>query len=133
MEDGPPKIVLADDDGDLRLVYGSALRAEGFEVIEAAGGAEALELVRSLRPALLILDLWMPGLSGFEVLERVRREPSGALLTILMLSCVCDADARLECFAAGADDYLVKGMPLADLRDRVRGSLARASHLLASF
>ncbi len=109
-------IVLADDDEDLRAVYAPCLRSAGHAVWEAAGGLEALELVRRHRPALLVLDVWMPGVNGFEVLGQLRHDPAAAGLKVLMLSSMGDADTRLECFEMGAEEYLVKGVPLADLR-----------------
>ena len=124
MDVEPPMIVLADDDSDLRAVYALCLRRAGYHVVEVADGVEALESARAHRPALLLLDLWMPGLNGFEVLGRLREDPAAAPMRVVMLSCVADADSRLECFGAGADGYLVKGMPLTDLLDRVREELA---------
>lgn len=116
-------IVLADDDEDLRAVYAPLLRARGHEVREAPGGLEALELVREHRPGLLILDVWMPRCNGFEVLERLRRDPLAARMKVLMLSNLGDADTRLECFEMGAADYLVKGLPLREFAERVAGLL----------
>ena len=112
-------IVLADDDDDIRAVFGPFLRSVGHEVREAAGGLEALDLIAQHRPSLLILDVWMPGCSGFEVLERLRHDSASARMQILMLSNMGDADTRLECFEMGAADYAVKGLPLQELRERV--------------
>ncbi len=112
-------IVLADDDADMRAVYADGLRGAGYLVIEAADGREALVALREHRPLILLLDVWMPGVGGFEVLDRLRSEPGPAGLKVVMLSCVSDADARLECFAAGAHSYVVKGLPLAELLARV--------------
>lgn len=117
-------IVLADDDDDLRAVYAIALRSAGLEVLEATDGQAALALVRARRPQLLVLDIWMPALNGFEVLDLLRHDPAGARLRVLVVSNLGDADARLEAFEAGASDYVVKGLGLADLIDRVRRALA---------
>ncbi len=123
-------IVLADDDEDLRAIYAPCLRAAGHAVWEASGGVEALELVRKHRPALLILDVWMPRFNGFEVLGELRHDPASSGLKIAMLSNLGDADTRLECFEMGAAEYLVKGLGLADLRDRVARLLADRSNLV---
>ncbi|WP_435011189.1 response regulator [Tundrisphaera lichenicola] len=112
-------IVLADDDDDLRAIYAPCLRAAGHVVWEAAGGAEALELVRKHRPKLLILDVWMPGVSGFEVLEQLRHDPAASNLKVMMLSNLGDADTRLECFEMGVVDYFIKGLSLVELREAV--------------
>jgi DNA-binding response OmpR family regulator len=112
-------IVLADDDEDLRAIYVPLLRSAGHTVREARGGSEALDLVRKHRPGLLILDVWMPGFNGFEVLESLRHDPAASGLKVLMLSNIGDADTRLECFEMGAVEYLVKGLALADFRTKV--------------
>jgi len=118
-----PTILLADDDGDLRAVYALCLRRAGYGVVEAADGREAIAAVRAHRPALMLLDLWMPGLNGFEVLGRLRDEPHAMPMRVVMLSCVADADSRLECFGAGADAFVVKGLTLADFLARVGAEL----------
>src|SRR5436305_11791044 len=76
-------LVLADDDDDLRAVYAPCLRAAGYTVHEAADGREALDLVREHRPALLLLDIWMPGLNGFEVLDGLRHDPAAGRLKVV--------------------------------------------------
>lgn len=117
-------IVLADDEAELRAVYAEALRLDGYEVWEAGDGAEALAMVARHRPDLLILDVWMPGVNGFEVLDRLRHDPNATTLKVVMFSNVGDADSRLEGFAAGVADYWVKGLSLDDLGGRVRETLA---------
>jgi DNA-binding response OmpR family regulator len=117
-------IVLADDSADLRAVYGACLRARGHEVHEAADGIEAVELVRRIAPELLLLDVWMPNLNGFEVLDALRSEPAAGRLKVAMLSILGDGDSQLEAFGGGAVEYLVKGLALRDVLARVEGLLA---------
>jgi two-component system response regulator AdeR len=117
-------IVLAEDDADLRGMYATYLRSAGFNVLEAPDGEQALHLVRAHRPPLLLLDIWMPLMNGFEVLASLRHDSAAACTKVMMLSCLGDADARLECFGVGAAEYLVKGLPLADLLKQVKRSLA---------
>jgi CheY-like chemotaxis protein len=119
----PAILVLADDDADLRAVYAPCLRTFGYTVHEAADGHEALALVHSQAPALLILDLWMPVLNGFEVLDRLRFDPLAGRLKVLVLSNAGDADTRLEAFGSGAVSYLVKGVSLADFLAEVDRAL----------
>jgi DNA-binding response OmpR family regulator len=123
------KIVLADDDDDLRAVYSAALRAEGHEVWEAVDGREAIQQTQTRRPDLLLLDIWMPALNGFEVLDALRHDSAGIHLRIVVVSNLADAEARLEAFEAGACEYLVKGAPLTDLLRQVREILGRAEAL----
>jgi DNA-binding response OmpR family regulator len=127
---GWASIVLADDDEDLRAVYAPCLRASGYTVWEASGGSEAIDLVRRHRPALLILDVWMPHVSGFEVLEQLRHDPASSGLKVMMLSNLVDGDTRLECFEMGAVEYVVKGLSLVELRARVAGLLAEGPSLV---
>jgi DNA-binding response OmpR family regulator len=119
-------IVLADDDPDLRTIYASALRGDGHEVCEACDGNEAVAIVIERQPALLLLDLWMPHLNGYEVLERLLFEPAIMTTQIVILSNLGDGDSRLEGFSGGVTDYWVKGLSLDELRDRVRQILAGA-------
>jgi DNA-binding response OmpR family regulator len=118
-------IVLADDEPDLRAVYATCLRHEGYEVWEASDGGEALDLVETHHPSLLILDVWMPLLNGLEVVEQLRHDPLSGTMRVVMLSNLGDSDTRLEGFSAGVSDYWVKGLSLADLCQRVKGLLAQ--------
>lgn len=117
-------IVVADDEPDLRAIYAEMLRREGYEVWEARDGEEALGLVAARGPDLMILDVWMPGLNGFEVLDRLRHDPGATRLKVVMLSNLGDADSCLEGFAGGVVDYWVKGLPLEEFLVRVRQVLA---------
>ncbi|WZO96434.1 response regulator [Isosphaeraceae bacterium EP7] len=117
------EIVLADDDADLRKVYATWLRTSGYTVWEAANGAEALALVRDRKPGLLLLDVWMPAPNGIEVLEALKLDPVATRMRVVMLSSLGEADTRLECFALGASDYLVKGLALTDLKSYVDRAL----------
>jgi DNA-binding response OmpR family regulator len=119
-------IVLAEDEEDLRTVYSAALREAGYQVLEASDGAEAILAVREHRPDLLLLDIWMPILNGFEVVEAMRHDPPSGSVKVVMLSCVDDADSRLESFSVGVVDYWIKGLSLAELRRRVGRILGEA-------
>ena len=124
-------LVVADDDDALRQVYALALRAAGHEVREAVDGASVLEAIRAYRPPLLLLDLWMPGMTGFDVLERLRHDPLGSRLKIIVVSNLGDADSRLHAFEAGATAYMVKGRSLDDLVQLVALTLAESEGLEA--
>jgi DNA-binding response OmpR family regulator len=119
-------IVLADDETDLRSIYAEVLRRDGYEVFEAADGREALDQVALHRPDLLLLDVWMPHVNGFEVLDRLRHDPHATTLKVVMLSNLGDAETRLEGFSAGICDYWTKGLSVDDLCRRVRETLASA-------
>ncbi len=80
--------------------------------------------MHGVRPDLLLLDVWMPGINGFEVLDRLRYDPITTTMKIVMLSNLGDADTRLEGYSAGVVDYWVKGLTIDDFLARVRRTLA---------
>lgn len=124
-DDGPmATILLVDDDEPIRAIYRACLDAAGHQVIEAADGREAIDAFHKHRPDLMILDVWMPNLNGFEVLDELRHDPSSGRTKILMLSNLGDAETRLEAFSGGAVEYLVKGVSLPELLACVNGLLA---------
>ena len=113
------KIVLADDDTDLRALYAETLRRAGHVVWEAADGGEAITQVRAQAPELLLLDIWMPVFNGLEVLERLGGDRQSIGLKVVVLTNLVDGDTSLEGFALGIDDYWIKDLSLADLCRRV--------------
>jgi DNA-binding response OmpR family regulator len=114
------RIVLTDDEPDMRAIYAEVLRRDGFQVWEAADGAEAIALVEAQKPDLLLLDVWMPILNGFEVLDRLCYDPVSTTMKVVMLSNLYDSDTRLQLYSEGAADYWVKGLPLDEFRAKVR-------------
>jgi DNA-binding response OmpR family regulator len=113
-------ILLAEDDASLRALYAGCLRRDGHVVVEAADGGEALSLVRSHAPEILLLDIWMPVLNGLEVLEHLARSSEAVGLKVVVLSHLDDADTRLQGYALGAHDYWTKDLSLVELTARVR-------------
>jgi DNA-binding response OmpR family regulator len=113
-------ILVADDDRDLRSAYASSLRRAGHIVWEAADGGEALHLVRTHSPELLLLDIWMPVMNGLEVLEYLRGDNKAAGAKVVVLSQRDDADTHLEGLALGIEDYWTKDLSPDELCDRVR-------------
>ena len=99
------------------------LESSGHEIALAADGPAALEAVRTREPDLLILDLNMPGLSGYEVCREVKRNPGTARVPILMLTAQSSVEHKIEGFEAGADDYLPKPFDARELRARVSALL----------
>jgi DNA-binding response OmpR family regulator len=108
-------VVVADDDDDLREVFVDALCEAGHEVHPADDGRAAIEAIRVHRPDLLLLDVWMPVMTGFDVLETLRHDSLGSRLKVIVVSNLGDADSRLAAFEAGASAYLVKGRSLSEM------------------
>ncbi len=113
-------VLVADDDEDILLLVTTRLRRDGFDIISARSGDEALALVRERRPALAVLDIGMPGLDGVQVLEQIRTDDDlRAMLVVLLTAKAQESDVRRG-FDAGADAYVKKPFSPADLSARVR-------------
>jgi DNA-binding response OmpR family regulator len=113
-------VLVADDDEDILLLVTTRLRRDGFDIISARSGDEALALVRERRPALAVLDIGMPGLDGVQVLEQIRADDDlRAMLVVLLTAKAQESDVRRG-FDAGADAYVKKPFSPADLSARVR-------------
>ncbi len=119
-----PLILLADDNADMRDYVSRLLRAEGWRVDAVSDGAVALERARRERPDLVLTDVMMPGLDGFELLRELRSDGATATIPIILLSARAGGDAKVEGLRAGADDYLVKPFAANELTARVSSQLA---------
>jgi DNA-binding response OmpR family regulator len=118
-----PVVLLVDDDPAIRRAVGAGLELEGFAVVPASGGRPALEAARTVRPAVVLLDLTMPDLDGLEVLRRLRAD--GHDVPICVLSARDDVDDRVTGLQAGADDYVVKPFALEEVVARLHALLRR--------
>ncbi len=116
-------ILVVDDDPLICNAIGFALRQEGYHVLLAANGQEAIEAARAHRPDLVILDLGLPDISGVEVCRRLRRSSSAP---ILFLSARREEIDKVTALDAGGDDYVTKPVGTAELAARVRALLRRA-------
>jgi DNA-binding response OmpR family regulator len=116
-------VLVVEDDPTLRLGLTKTLRSEGFRVEIAKTGPEGLEMARNVRPDLVLLDVMLPGLNGFEVCEELRR--ADADLPILMVTAKGEEHDRVRGLKLGADDYIVKPFGVAELCARVHAALRR--------
>jgi two-component system response regulator MprA len=119
------RILVVDDERAVRESIERALRLEGYEVVQAADGAEALGSVAGQAPDAMVLDLMMPQVDGLEVCRQLRSE--GDRLPILVLTARDSVSDRVRGLDAGADDYLVKPFALDELLARLRALLRRSS------
>jgi DNA-binding response OmpR family regulator len=117
-------LVVEDDPGALRLVQ-YTLQHEGYEVLIATNGLVGLKKAQSEEPDLIILDVMLPGMDGFEICHRLRGEPQTAGLPILMLSAKAQEADKTTGLKVGADDYLPKPADPAEIILRVRSLLAQ--------
>ena len=119
-------ILVADDHADVVKLVSANLTGAGLRVVAAHTGGEALEAARRLLPALVILELQMPGISGAEVLRTLKSESKTAAIAVLILSEAKEEVDRIVCFELGADDYVTKPFSMRELALRVKAILARA-------
>ncbi len=121
------KILVIDDDADTLRLVGLMLQRQGYEVILAADGLQGLQKAEEEEPDLILLDVMMPGMDGYEVARRLRANPITANTPILMFTAKAQIDDKLTGFESGADDYLTKPTHPAELQAHVRALLARRS------
>jgi DNA-binding response OmpR family regulator len=114
-----------DDSITYRETLATALRGEGYDVILASSGEEALELL-SIQPVdCVLLDLLMPGIGGTETCRRIKSSPVARDIPVIVLTAVDDRTSMLQSLATGADDYIQKSAELDVLKARVRAQLRR--------
>jgi putative two-component system response regulator len=119
------KILLVEDDSLLLEVMRSILEAEGFKIYPAVNGKEALDLFKSIHPDLVVSDIMMPVMDGYEMLEQVRLLPSGVTVPFLFLSARTERSDVSRARALGVDDYLFKPFDAPELVNAVRSRLDR--------
>lgn len=121
----PPVILLVDDYDDARVMYGHYLRMSGYDPIEAATGEEALELAHARVPDLILLDMSLPGVDGWEVTTELKRDPRTSHIPIVALTAHALKSERRRAEQAGCDGFLAKPCAPPDL-------LAEIARLLAA-
>ncbi|MFA5921501.1 MAG: EAL domain-containing protein [Methylococcaceae bacterium] len=122
-------ILTIDDDDMMRLMLHDILDREGFEVVNASSGFEGIEIIKTRRPELVLLDVMMPEMDGFDCLQAIREIPSMELLPIVMLTGADDIDSINRSFQLGATDFIAKPISWPTLPHRLR-YLLRASSAL---
>jgi two-component system, OmpR family, phosphate regulon response regulator PhoB len=122
----PPRILVVEDERDIAALVAYHLTKEGYRVRTAEGGVEALEGVNAERPDLVLLDLMLPGFSGYEVLTELRRRPELSEIPVIVLTARRDEADRVKGLELGADDYVTKPFSPRELVLRVSAVLRRA-------
>src|SRR5689334_6507097 len=121
-----PTILIVEDEPDIRKLVRYNLSQERFKVLEAEDGEQALKLLKTEKPSLIILDLMLPGLSGLEVCKLLRQQRDTAHIPILMLTAKAAETDKVIGLEMGADDYLAKPFSPREMIARVRAILRRA-------
>jgi two-component system phosphate regulon response regulator PhoB len=122
----PARVLVVEDERDIAALVAYHLTKEGYRVRTAEGGQEALAAIAADKPDLLILDLMLPGFSGYEVLHEMRRRPEMAELPVVVLTARRDEEDRVKGLELGADDYVTKPFSPRELVLRVAAVLRRA-------
>lgn len=120
-----PRILVADDDPDLREIVRLTLERDGYDVIEAADGDQALERAIDSAPSLILLDLIMPGTDGADTCRRLKSDRRTLSVPVIFISGKGDGQARARLMQLGAEDYLNKPLDPRDLSRRVRIAIQR--------
>lgn len=120
----PKKILLVEDDDSLAGVYTTRLEAEGFTVKRVPNGEDALAAALEFDPDLILLDVMMPKVSGFDVLDILRNTPETANTRVIMLTALSQDTDRQKAMSLGVDDYLVKSqVVIADVIEKIKQHL----------
>jgi len=121
------RILIVDDDQDNLSLIARTLQRHDFETSQARSGPEALELLNRELPDLVLLDVMMPQMDGYEVCRRIRANPRTARLPVVLLTAYAKLASRVEAFRAGADDYITKPIRTAELIGRLRAALEHSA------
>lgn len=122
------KILIVDDDVDTLRLVGLMLQRQGYEISAASNGSQGLAKALEERPDLILLDVMMPDMDGYEVTRRLRKNPVTVAIPILMFTAKTQLDDKVTGFEVGADDYLTKPTHPTELQSHVKALLARAVH-----
>jgi len=117
------KLLLVDDDPDILKVNRILLEREGYDVLTATGGEEAIELVKQGEVDLMILDIMMPGVDGFEVCQRLKENDDSFQIPVLMLTAKTELADKILGYFVGAADYLTKPYDKSMLLEKIRNLL----------
>lgn len=127
MADTKPKILIVEDDLDVADMLNAYFRVQGYEVFTVNWGEDGVRAAGTARPDLIILDIRLPDIDGYEVARRLRSDRKTGLIPIIFLTEKRDRADRLQGLELGADDYITKPFDVQELRLRVRNALRRAS------
>jgi two-component system, cell cycle response regulator DivK len=116
----PPVVLIVDDTEDNLELFAAVLCRDGWPVVTARDGAEALEIAAAVLPTIVVMDLAMPRMDGFEAVRLLRQEEHGRATYVIVVSAFSDAATRARAKEAGADEFLAKPCPPAVLAERVR-------------
>jgi DNA-binding response OmpR family regulator len=118
------RILAVDDESDVLLIIKTALQSEGFEVTTASNGPDALAIARETLPDLVMLDVMMPQMTGFDVLRELKANDATSMIPVIMLTGLSERSKIQEALASGTTYYIVKPFEFHDLLAKVNDALA---------
>lgn len=121
------RILVTDDEPDVLMIVQTGLEAEGYDVITATNGPDALEIAEREQPDLILLDVMMPNMDGFEVLGKLKDGDKTAKIPVIMLTGLSDRSKIQQALVSGIDYYVVKPFDFDDLTNKVRTALEEAA------
>ncbi|MCS3923119.1 response regulator transcription factor [Methanosalsum natronophilum] len=127
LSDTREKILIVDDEMDTLLTTKRALEIDGYNVIEANDGKKALEIIRKENPDIILLDLMLPEMDGFDVCKKVKTDPLYGHIPIIMLTAKGEIKDKVDGIEIGADDYVTKPFNLSELKARIKMILRRVN------
>jgi len=119
------KILIVDDDLETLRLVGLMLQRQGYEILAASNGTQAIGMASLEKPELVVLDIMMPDIDGYEVTRQLRKDPDTSDIPIILFTAKSQVEDKVEGYEAGADDYLTKPVHPAELIAKIRGLLAR--------
>jgi two-component system alkaline phosphatase synthesis response regulator PhoP len=126
LSDTRTKILVVDDEKDITDSVGISLESEGYNVVKANTGHDAIEKARVEIPDLILLDIMLPDMNGYEITNKLRKDPLTKLIPIIMLTGRGGLNDKIEGLDLGADDYITKPFNVRELKARVRTVLRRS-------
>jgi len=121
-------VLLIDDEQDFIFFVKRNLELNGFRAVVAHNGSRGLRLAQSIHPDIILLDIRMPGLDGFEVLRKLKENDKTVSIPVIMLTALGDDDSKIKAAGLYDDDFIVKPAETAAIQSRIENTLCRASH-----
>ncbi len=121
------KILMVDDDLDLCLIFKTVFEHLGYDSVFAVDGAEAVKIATTQKPDLILMDIIMPVMNGYQATRLIRQNPKTRSIPVIALTVLTSSEEREECFRSGCDDYIAKPFTIKDLASRIEKLLKKSS------
>ena len=120
---------MVDDDLDLRLIFQTVLEHLGYDSVFAVNGAEAVKIATTQKPDLILMDIIMPVLNGYQATRIIRQNPKTCSIPVIAVTVLTSSEEREECFRSGCNDYIAKPFTAKELASRIEKLLKQKSSL----